>query len=72
MNIEKAKRLKYGSPVNCPADRGNFPISGKVVDRNDLSAAPVHKCAGGSEYIWVLVKTPIGTAVWPSNRLGGY
>jgi hypothetical protein len=71
MNTVKAKRLKYGSPVNCPADRGAYPFSGKVIDRSDLSQAPVFKTATGSEYIWVLVQGPGSAALWPSNRLGG-
>lgn len=72
MNITKAKQLKYGAAVNCPADHGGLGFGGKVVDRNDLSHVSVYKTASGVEYIWVLVKGVGSEAIWPSHRLGGY
>jgi hypothetical protein len=71
MDIARAKALKAGQTVYCPADRGEPAYSGKVqVDGTwDYSAAPVQKNATGVEYIWVDVKGNGRTSVWPSNRL---
>lgn len=70
MHIEKAKQLKVGQVVNCPADRGDAAFTARVthVSQN------VCKNLSGTEYLWVTVKG-IGSlrangGVWPSNRLG--
>lgn len=69
MNVQKAKSLKVGQKVFCPADRGEKAFSGKVVDQN-LENAQVHKNHKGDEYIWIAVQGLSKKSVWPSNRLG--
>lgn len=68
MNIEKAKQLKRGASVWVPADRGSAPAAGLVI-------APALDGHGGvtlrgDAYVWITVRTKLGEAVWPSNRLG--
>lgn len=66
MDIDKAKELKRGARVACPADRGSGPFTGTVTH----VGVAVHKSLAGVEYIWVHVRGFGSEAVWPSNRLG--
>ena len=73
MKIERARQLKHGERVRCPADRGDPAYVGTVCDESELLA----KAAAGkvystkAPYIWVAVRAPDGRkALWPSNRLG--
>jgi len=71
MDIKKAKSLKPGDSVYCPADRGEGAYKGTVIQ--DCVDCPTYRTPGGVEYIWIQVKGSgyLGTrkAVWPSNRL---
>ena len=68
MNIVKAKALKPGALVRCPADRGDLPYTGKVtfVGTNESTGSD------GKPYVWINVRNPLNgrESVWPSNRLG--
>jgi hypothetical protein len=65
MNIDRAKKLKRGDTVNCPADRGSAAFRGKVISvGEDVRSTP-----GGNEYIWVTIRGSLMESVWPSNRL---
>lgn len=66
MNIEKAKQLKIGQIVYCPADRGDAAYAGRV----EFIDAGENKTSTGEKYIWVHVRGPHHATVWPSNRLG--
>ena len=66
MNIEKAKKLKVGDSVRCPADHGNSAYCGKVTF---IQPTLVNKNHVGEDYLWVHVKGPNHVSVWPSNRL---
>lgn len=67
MNIEKARTIKPGDTVRCPADRGEPGYTGKVEHVSPNEGTNIH----GVPYIWVTVRRPGGHAsVWPSNRLG--
>jgi hypothetical protein len=67
MHIEKAKQLRRGETVRCPADRGDPAFTGTVTHVGVLGAEShnIH----GEVYIWVEVKGPHHKSVWPSNRL---
>lgn len=64
MLITRAKLLKVGDKVRCPADRGSPEFVGVVrhvgTEENTTFA--------GTPYIWVTVRGP-HESVWPSNRL---
>lgn len=66
MHIEKAKLLKIGDVVRCPADRGEPKFVGSVTHVGN----EVYKDLPGVEYIWVTVRGAKHESVWPSNRLG--
>lgn len=69
MDIQRAKSLKIGSIVHCPADRGDLAFIGKVVSVGEH----VRKNLSGTEYVWIHVRhTYPGKrlSAWPSNRLG--
>lgn len=55
-----------GKIVKCPPDRGDARYSGKITQ----VGTEVHKNIRGVEYVWVTVKGPYHSSVWPSNRLG--
>lgn len=67
MDIAKARALKLGAVVACPADRGSPVYSGKVEHVGSVEAQDMQ----GRAYIWITVREPGAHAsVWPSNRLG--
>lgn len=66
MDAVRAKRLNYKDKIKVL--EGNNYIAGIVVDRS-LSVSPIHKTSKGIEYVWVLVRTDIGTAIYPSTRI---
>lgn len=66
MDIVKARQLKVGDRVSCPADRGNNAYQGVV----SFVSTSEYKNALGVPYIWVNVKGNGKETVWPSNRLG--
>lgn len=71
MDIESARKLKYGDRVHCPADRGDPAYVG-TVRSVDCGTTPLASHMG-KEFIWVLVRQPGPRghrSVWPSNRLG--
>lgn len=70
MDIERARKLKVGDSVNCPADRGSPAFTGRV--SYIQPDAPAAKAFGSNqEYIWVNVTyNGRNAGVWPSNRLG--
>lgn len=70
MHLDRAKALRPGDFVRCPADRGDQPYKGKVLE--DCSDHTVHTNYYGEQFIWVRVYNPTTRhhAVWPSNRLG--
>jgi len=67
MDITRAKNLKVGDTVHCPADRGEPGYSGRVehistTEQTHMDSKP---------FLWVTVRKSNSTAhVWPSNRLG--
>ena len=69
MDISKARNLKKGDKVHCPADRGDKAFMGKVVSEN------LKDCGSAVDwqmncYIWVEVLGPGNKkSVWPSTRL---
>jgi hypothetical protein len=66
LKIEKARKLKVGDYVSCPADRGDQAYRGQVthVDGSE------YENGNGDPYKWITVKNPWGwESVWPSNRL---
>lgn len=67
MDITKAKNLKAGQTVHCPADSGMPAYVGIITSVETAVAKNIY----GHEYVWVGVRGPHGhVAVWPSNRLG--
>lgn len=69
MDISKARNLKQGDKVSCPADRGDKPFIGTVVSSNlqDCGSAVDYQM---NCYIWVEVLGAGGRkSVWPSTRL---
>lgn len=67
MNIEEARKLRIGSHVMCPPDRGDRRFSGPVVFISGIESVD----GQGQPYIWVTVERRQGhRSVWPSNRLG--
>jgi len=67
MDITKAKALKVGDIVHCPADRGELAHSGRVEHVGETECT--HMC--GKPFIWITVRPRNSHAsVWPSNRLG--
>lgn len=76
MNIERARKLKQGSYVHVPADRGEPAYIGVVDDplfvQNAETAEPVTQ--HGVQFFWVQVKKSGwnggAKSVWPTNRLG--
>lgn len=69
MHITKARKLKVGDRVSCPADRGDPAFTGQVSwVQADAKAAIAH--GSSAEYIWVEVQGQSKKSVWPSNRLG--
>lgn len=67
MNIERAKKLRRGDTVFCPADRGDKAYTGQVTHVGALGS--VSHNHDGQAYIWVEVQGPHHKSVWPSNRL---
>lgn len=66
MNIEEARKLRVGSRVQCPGDRGSAGFIGVVVYVGSTEA----KTTNGTPYLWVTVRDPrYQRAVWPTNRL---
>lgn len=68
MDISKAKALKPGAVVHCPADRGEPAFTGTVA-----SVGTAESSANGKPFVWIEVKHPYPSnrkSVWPSNRLG--
>jgi hypothetical protein len=71
MDIDQAKKLKYGQKVRCPADNGDPPYVGTVRTETEIIAgSSVEKNLDGVEYIWIEVQGLKHKSVWPSNRLG--
>jgi hypothetical protein len=70
MQLEKARKLKPGNLVGCPAD-GNQPECMARVTRwnQDLQTQEAKKNIHGDEYIWVELKGTGWRGIWPSNRL---
>lgn len=67
MNIEEARKLRVGSRVKCPEDRGSAGFIGVVVHVGRIES----KTANGTPYMWVTVRNSRPQrAVWPTNRLG--
>lgn len=67
MDIAKARALKVGDTVHCPADRGASAYSGKVEHIGQAEAQDLQ----GRAYLWITVGRPsMHSSVWPSNRLG--
>ncbi len=66
MHIDRAKGLKSGDRVNCPADRGDLAFEGKVT----VVGVQESLDSKGNPYIWITVKGPHHSSTWPSNRLG--
>lgn len=67
MDIAKARALKPGAIVHCPADRGQPAYSGKVEHIGQAEARDLQ----GRAYLWITVGRPgMHSSVWPSNRLG--
>lgn len=69
MKIERARLLKPGIIVHCPADRGDKAYTGIVVSE-DCAASPECVNIHGDKYIWIEVQGAGKKSVWPSNRLG--
>lgn len=66
MRIEDARKLRVGSRVKCPEDRGSPPFVGVVVHIGSIESKNMH----GVPYMWVTVRnTYHQRAVWPTNRL---
>lgn len=72
MDIQRALKLKKGSLVNCPADRGDPAFTGKIVTETEMiKNAIINTHPNGGKYIWIEIQTPfLHKSVWPSNRLG--
>ena len=67
MNIEEARKLRVGSRVKCPEDRGSAGFTGVVVHVGSIES----KTVNGTPYMWVTVRNSHHQrAVWPTNRLG--
>lgn len=67
MNLARAKTLKHGSLVHCPADNGEPGYSGIV---RHVSGEATHALLK-EPFLWVSVEKDGKTRhVWPSNRLG--
>jgi hypothetical protein len=66
MDLKKAKSLKKGMIVHCPPDRVIPGHTGTV----EHIGADVYRNLQGADYIWITVKGPHHSSVWPSNRLG--
>ena len=69
MNIEQARKLKYGQTVHCPADRGEPAYTG-TVRSEDCATCAAHLDNNAKQYIWIEVQGAGKKSVWPSNRLG--
>jgi len=69
MNIDQARKLKFGQLVKCPADRGSPAFTG-TVRSEDCATAQSNENLSGEVYIWVTVSHRGIKSVWPSNRLG--
>lgn len=70
MDIEQARKLRRGSMVKCPPDRGSKGFTGKV-DQLDCATAMEHTSHQGLRFIWIAVRDPGGRpSIWPSTRLG--
>ena len=66
MRIEDARKLRVGSRVECPEDRGSAGFIGVVVHVGSIES----KNAEGTPYMWVTVRNSRPQrAVWPTNRL---
>lgn len=66
MHIEEARKLRVGSRVKCPEDRGDSPVIGVVVHVGSIESKNIN----GTPYMWVTVRSPYyRRAVWPTNRL---
>ena len=60
---------KLGQFVKCPADRGDPPYKGQIVN----IAPGIYTDLKGTRYQWVTVRHstyPNTAHVWPSHRLG--
>ncbi len=68
MNINRAKGLKVGDKVFCPADRGIQAHLGRVLNVGTV----VTRRLDGDEYLWIETEW-VGSdgrkEVWPSSRL---
>lgn len=69
MKIERARLLKPGIIVHCPADRGDKAFTGIVVSE-DCAVSPMHLNHQQECFIWVEVQGAGKKSIWPSNRLG--
>jgi hypothetical protein len=69
MELQKAKSLRIGQSVRCPADRGDPAYVGTVAHVEQQECT--HPCVAGP-FVWVTVRHQNGkqSAVWSSNRLG--
>lgn len=66
MDIAKARALKVGDTVRCPAQDISPAYSGKVEHVGQTEAQDMQ----GRAYLWITVRRPGAHAsVWPSNRL---
>ena len=67
MTLDQAKRLRPGTLVHCPADRGDGPYTGTVVGVDSVEFENVMNVP----YVLVEVQhSEHGTKhLWPSNRL---
>ena len=69
MNLQQARKLKPGSKVKYPCDRGSPAGIGEVTSA-DLTEAIKQTNIHGTEFIWVSVRhSPVQVSVWPSHRL---
>lgn len=70
MDIDKARKLKYGQTVQVPGDRGDKAYIG-TVRSEDCATSESRLNHQQIPFVWVEVSGPGGKkAVWPSNRLG--
>ena len=75
MQIDQARKLRYGQRVYCPADAfSSTPAFIGTVRQEGLDAVPVNVSevlGKRTEYIWVVVeRSGRHKSTWPSNRLG--
>jgi hypothetical protein len=64
MKLNEALKLKAGTRVQCPPDRGGGGYEGKVVNIDTRAHETI-----GINYIWVVVEGDGHKSVWPSSRL---